>query len=157
MVERKEENVRDCSLGTFGLKSIKLSLICFLRKKKKNIHILIITKSEFKLIFWHDRMELQAKRRLLPCKWLFIHSMTCHAKNPPTPAGLYLSNKSMSVISAQLDHAQMLWWFSASGSLWSGSEVHKGRAHFSLLLSGYKLAVITLGGFYSCDWDLKKC
>ena len=52
MVERKEENVRDCSLGTFGLKSIKLSLICFLRKKKKkNIHILIITKSEFKLIF----------------------------------------------------------------------------------------------------------
>ena len=31
--------------------------------------------------------------------------MTCHAKNPPTPAGLYLSNKSMSVISAQFDHA----------------------------------------------------
>ena len=74
MVEMKEEYISDFSLGTFGL-SIQTGQIFFLAletyttffnegidkqkkktKRKKNIHMIIITTSKFDLFLRHDRM-----------------------------------------------------------------------------------------------------
>ena len=91
MVEMKEEYMSDFSLGTFGL-SIQTEQIFFpvletyttffnegidkqkkkKTKRKKNIHMIIITTSKFDLFLRHDRMVTSQETTLT------MHSCVAH-------------------------------------------------------------------------------